>query len=219
MNFTERKHSSVFKPLIDEYILRIAQWANVDTEKVSNILNQLNAARYSQFEYLYTACRKVKSVLFIERVEVQLNYGYSRQLFNSPEINYVYAGETEYDYDPSDLESEDYAIVLENYPKKSHDALKQDKFWGGNAAEVVGIWKQKDGVEAVYKATPTEFTILGEDAIDYLEQIINAAFGGLPPYVAPLKVPTFSLPLIVDEEEEEQEEEDNLLFEEDFDAE
>ena len=216
MNFIERKQSSVFKPLIDEYLLRIAQWANVDTEKIANILSQLNAARYTPFEYLYTACRKVKSVLFIERVEVQLNYGYSRQLFNSPEINYVYAGETEYDYDPSDLESEDYAIVLENYPKKAHDALKQDKFWGGNAAEVVGVWRQKDGVEAIYKASPTEFVILGEDAVDYLEQIINNAFNGLPPYVAPSKS-VFSLPLIVDEEEEE--EENNLLFEEDYDEE
>jgi hypothetical protein len=207
MNYLERKKPAVFKPIIDDYFLRIAQWAGVDAERVKKILETLNANRYSGFEYLYTAARKVKSVLFIEKVEAQLNYGYSRQIFNSIDINYVYVGESEYDYDPAELESDDYAVILDNYPSKAAHALRQDKFWGGNVAEVVGVWLTKEGLECVYKATPKEFVILGADPIDYFEQVIAAGFGVLPPYTPPppvveLVLPSF-LPLLSSDDEEE----------------
>lgn len=210
MNFLERKKPAVFKPIIDEYFLRIAQWASVDTARVASILTPLNAARYTGFEYLYMAARKVKIALFIEKVEVQLNYGYSRQLFNSPDLNYVYAGETEYDYDPSDLESDDYAVVLENYPPKAAAALRQDKFWGGAAAEVAGVWLTKEGVERVYKASPAEFVLLGEDPIDYFEQVIKKSFGDLPAYVPVVVKPLSFLPIIEEEEEDTAQEDDDF---------
>lgn len=212
MNYLERKKSAIFKPIIDDYFLRLAQWAGVDAERVKKILETLNANRYTSFEYLYTAARKVKSVLFIEKVEAQLNYGYSRQLFNSVELNYVYVGESEYDYDPAELESDDFAVILDNYPKKAAPALRQDKFWGGNLAEIAGVWLTKEGLECVYKATPKEFVILGEDPIDYLEQVIAAGFGVLPAYVPPapiieLVLPSF-LPLLSDDEDDDDEEKD-----------
>jgi hypothetical protein len=216
MNFLERKKPDVFKPIIDEYFLRIAQWAGVDTTRVANILSLLNAARHTSFEYLYMAARKVKTALFIEKVDVQLTYGYSRQLFNNPELNYVYVGETEYDYDPTDLESDDFAVVLENYPPKAAAALRQDKYWGGAAAEVAGVWRTKDGVERVYKASPAEFVILGEDPIDYFEQVIKKSFGDLPAYVPIVVKPLSFLPIIEDDEEEE---EDTAQEEDDFDDE
>jgi hypothetical protein len=211
MNYLERKKPAIFKPIIDDYFLRIAQWAGVDAERVKKILETLNANRYTSFEYLYTAARKVKSVLFIEKVEAQLNYGYSRQLFNSVELNYVYVGESEYDYDPAELETDDFAVILDNYPKKAAPALRQDKFWGGNLAEIVGIWLTKEGVECVYKATPKEFVVLGEDPIDYLEQVIAAGFGVLPPYVPPapiveLVLPSF-LPLLSDDNDDDDDDE------------
>lgn len=173
-----RKKASVFKPLIDEAILKIAAWAGVDTDRVESILDSLNANRYSPFEYLYTAMRKVKSVLFIERVEAQMKFGSAKYLFNNPEQQHLYVGESEYDYDPADLEAEDYAVILENYPDKAHAALKQNHFWGGHNADVMGIWVTKEGIERVFHANATTFTILGEDAIDFIEKIVENDFSG-----------------------------------------
>ncbi len=175
-----RKKASVFKPAIDESILKIATWAGVDTDRVESLLDSLNANRYSAFEYLYTAMRKVKSVLFIERVEAQMKFGWSKYLFNNPEQQHLYVGESEYDYDPSDLEAEDYAVVLENYPDKAHAALKQNRFWGGHNADVVGIWVTKEGIERVFHANAAAFNILGEDAIDFIEKIVENDFSGDP---------------------------------------
>ncbi len=210
MSRTEHRKPAVFKPLIDEYLLRIAQWADVDGERLQRTLQAISAERATPFEYLYNAARKVRNQLFIERVESKLTYGYSRQLFVSGDTNYIFAGESEYDYDPAELESEDYAVVLENYPRAAHKALEQDKIWGGAGAEVVGIFTAKDGIEQIYKATPKEFIILGEDAIDYLEKIIQHGFGKmLPPYRPKPKkndLP-FTLPSLEDFMEEEEDEE------------
>jgi hypothetical protein len=178
MDLSERSKAYNFKPLIDEQILQIARWAKIETQRVKDILNLLNASRYSPFEYLYTALRKVKPILFIERVDAQLEYPFARSLFNSSEQQHVFVGETAYDYDPADLEAEDYAIILENYPKEAHLALKQGSYWGGKDENVVGVWLAKDRIERIYLATPTSFHILAEDAVEFIEKIVTANFAG-----------------------------------------
>jgi len=178
MDLSERSKAYNFKPLIDEQILQIARWAKIDTQRVKDVLKLLNASRYTPFEYLYTALRKVKPILFIERVDAQLEYPFARFLFNSPEQQHVFVGETEYDYDPAELEAEDYAVILENYPKEAHLALKQSSYWGGKDETVVGVWLGKDRIERVYLATPTSFTLLAEDAVDFIEKIVAANFAG-----------------------------------------
>ncbi len=178
MDLLARSKAYNFKPLIDEQILQIARWAKIETDKVSELLKLLNASRYTAFEYLYIALRKVKPILFIERVDAQLEYPFARFLFNSPEQQHVFVGETEYDYDPAELEAEDYAVILENYPKEAHSALKQSSYWGGKDATVVGVWLGKDKAEQIYLATPNSFAILAEDAVDFIRKIVAANFAG-----------------------------------------
>jgi hypothetical protein len=179
MDLFERRKAVNFKPLIDEQILQIARWAKIEQHKVTDVLKLLNASRYSPFEYLYTALKKVKPILFIERVDAKLDYPFARSLFNTTEQQHVFVGETQYDYDPAELETEDYAIILENYPKEAHLALRQSSYWGGKDATVVGVWTGKDKIERIYLATPHSFTILANDAVEFIQKIVEANFDEL----------------------------------------
>jgi hypothetical protein len=209
MNLIERSRPQHFKPLIDKSIEKIAAWAGVDTKKIQSVLSLLSAQRYSGFEYLYNAMRKVKPLIFIEKVETRLTFGWSKHLFNNPEQEHIYVGETIYDYDEADLESEQYAIVLEDYPKAAHAALKQNTFWGGSGAEVAGVWTNRDGVETIYVASPKKFEILAEDAVDFIEKIIEKSFKDSPLANIPASLANLLASLGEPDEEDEEEEDDD----------
>jgi hypothetical protein len=223
MNLIERSRPQNFKPLIDKSIEKIAAWAGVDTKKIQSVLSLLSAQRYSGFEYLYNAMRKVKPLIFIEKVEIRLTFGWSKHLFNNPEQEHIYVGETIYDYDEADLESEQYAIVLEDYPKDAHAALKQNTFWGGSGAEVAGVWTNREGVETIYVASPKKFEILAVDAVDFIEKIIEKSFKDSPLTNIPASLAnllaSLGEPDEEDEDDDDEEAEELLLGFDDEDEE
>ncbi len=152
-DYAHRTDPSVFKPLIDAALLEIARKGGGDVEAVQKELDALDATQYRrQWSYLMRALSRTRTHLLTDKVLQAPNHWFDHFL----EGNH-------YDTRDKDVDS-----IIEYYPERAQEALRQENLVGGYDADIIGLWKRDDGHESVYHAHMEGFWILGEDTIDFV---------------------------------------------------
>lgn len=176
IDYTSRNKPEVFKPLIDAELLKLAKYNGADIGKTEKILATVDPKKMGAWGYLTSAIDATRSMVYEGKVAENLGFSWSHQLFEQDMERFpFFAGETENDV-PEDLDFSENPIVLEYYPKESHEALRQDMFVGGADADVIGLWRVEDRTR-VFHAHMEGFEILGEDPVDYLQRIVRDELG------------------------------------------
>jgi len=60
-------------------------------------------------------------------------------------------------------------LALSRYPAEAHAALRQEHYFGGYDADIVGLWR-KDSHLYVYHAHPEGFWLLAKSPVDFVQQ-------------------------------------------------
>ncbi|MCH2043612.1 MAG: hypothetical protein MK212_05680 [Saprospiraceae bacterium] len=170
MNYTTRLSPEVYKPIVDNLLIKFSQYLTTDTNALKKILAEL-IAEGSSWEYTLEALKKTRPYIYTEVVQSKLQYEWGNTLLSS---NKEEEEDEEEDWDEDEEEDWDINDVdLNDYPEESHEAIQQETFWVCEDADITGIWKQANEVEKIYHAHMEGFWILGEDAIDFLEKSIQ----------------------------------------------
>ena len=152
MNYEERKQPNVYKPLIDEALIRIVEATGGDVDEARQALDEVEHDGTS-FEYLNDhAVPAVSSFVDLEVVQERIPHRWGKSLLEGK----FEAGTMLF---PN----------IEFYPEDSKEFLHQQNFIGGYDADVVGLW-DRDDRQSICHAHMEGFWILGEDAIDFVEK-------------------------------------------------
>jgi hypothetical protein len=175
MNYKARQKPEVFKPMIDEALLRIARVANVDEDAVSARLGEVEPGGDS-WHYLYEqALPAVSEILYTDQLDElfeDAGNGWGQMLFSQDLDGELFAtrcvATAAEDDDP-----DEYPVVLEYYPQIAHECLKQENYVGGQDDAIVALWKREDrtSICVAWATEEEEMDILGEDTIDWIESI------------------------------------------------
>lgn len=163
-----RTSPEVFKPAIDAALVRIARVAAADADAVQRALAGLREGR--AFPYLLGALHALRGLVDVDRLRAAGAGTWLLYFLEGKDARYE-----GHFLEPEGAGFEDELgqaspIRLEFYPEQAHAALRHQDFVGGQDADVVGLWRLPDGREAIYHAHPEGFSLLGDDAIDFVER-------------------------------------------------
>jgi hypothetical protein len=157
----------VFRPRIREAVLKISRFAGTEST-VKPILDSLEPSDDGPWGYLMKVLNAARPALLSSRLDAVGKGDWFRYYLDGR--NAEYEGHVLRPSEDEDQELDVHYVDLEDYPEESHKALKQKQFVGGYGADVVCLWRTKDGVARVCHAHPEGFWIRAENPVAFVEQ-------------------------------------------------
>lgn len=171
MNWNERKDADVYKPLIDDALLRIASAVGADTDAIEGTLSEQSPdEETSQWRYANDILAEIRDDLVTDDFTGAAPQKWAKNLVDGSagdNLNSMSCVETAADRDPDPM-AFFKPIVLEYYPEESHECLRQEHYVDGTDADVIALWSREDRT-SVCHAHMEGFWTLGEDVADWLE--------------------------------------------------
>jgi hypothetical protein len=173
-DYEARIQPEVYRPLIDEALVRIAERSGGDVPAVRRTLERIGPETPStQWSYLTRALRDIREHLLTEPVKEVGKHNWFLYFLEGRDADYH--GHSLIDPDEDAPESPDGdesasgrpVAYLEYYEEEAWECLRQRAFVGGYDADVVALWTREDGRVSVCHAHPEGFWILGEDAAEF----------------------------------------------------
>lgn len=172
VDYSERKKPDVFKPMIDEALMRIARAVGADEDAVASKLADLDPEG-GPWNYLSReSTPAVRDLLVNDTLREVMPYDRGTKLLDNTLDQHLEAFdwvETEADVEP---DAWSRPVVLEYYPEESLECLRQGMYVGGADADIIALWDRGDR-HSICHAHMEGFWILGEDPVDWIEKIAD----------------------------------------------
>jgi hypothetical protein len=180
IDWETRKQPEIYKPLIDEALLRIARASGGDEAKTSEIL-EAQAPDGGPWTYLNDVVPEVRDSIVTDALSEVMQGQWAFQFLEGTIDRYLETWdyvESADDYQPDPMSMGGMPVILEYYPEESHECLRQCHYIGGADADIIALWDREDRT-SVCHAHMEGFWILGEDPADYIENIADKVEEGL----------------------------------------
>ena len=150
-DFENRKDPAIYRPRINEALLRIVKATNGDVNAARDALDTIKYEGTSWGYLNDKAVPLVSEFINLKIVNEKIPYSWGKALLEQtlgvptayPEIEY--------------------------YPEEAIACLEQENYIGGYDADIIALWDRGDR-ESICHAHMEGFWVLGEDAIDFVEK-------------------------------------------------